>query len=161
MPVSRGNPQKTSVSSASSAFSGFGFDPGKCPYSPLISFATLALCFSFFARFLLSSRFTTGGGPRTERDNDFTAFVALNLPGFFFLGTSQFNQNPFHRKGREGRKGRKQEQNLKTQRKRRKQRDLGVVTLAKPFSCALEIAAEFAVIPPKNLRSLCFLCSAN
>src|SRR6267142_7282670 len=106
MPVSRGNPQKTSVSSASSAFSGFGFDPGKCPYSPLISFATLALCFSFFARFLLSRRLTTGGGPRTERDRDFTAFVALNLPGFFFLGMSQFNQNRFHRKGREGRKGR-------------------------------------------------------
>src|SRR5258708_5010328 len=78
---------------------------GMAAYSPLISFATLALCFSFFTRFLLSSRLTEGGGPRRERESDFTALVALNLPGFFFLGMPQFNQSRFHRKGRKRREG--------------------------------------------------------
>src|SRR5258708_22236608 len=77
---------------------------GVVAYSLLISFATLALCFSFFTRFLLSSRLSEGGETSRERESDLTALVALALPGCFFLGMPQFNQNRFHRKGREGRK---------------------------------------------------------
>lgn len=56
-------------------------------------------CFSGFARFLLSFRFTAGTVPMAVRAMAFTAVVARNGLGFFFFGTDQ----EFNRKGRKGR----------------------------------------------------------
>jgi hypothetical protein len=46
----------------------------------------VGLCFSFFARFRLSSRCTGGGVPIAARAMDLTAVVAVNLLLLFFFG---------------------------------------------------------------------------
>ncbi len=53
------------------------------------SLPRLALCLSFFRRFLFSARLTGGGVPSTARAAAFTTLAALNV--FFFFAIAPFN----------------------------------------------------------------------